>query len=75
MFNLIHDAQFLVTSGILLSALGLAGFLIWQEKRPRQKLMPSLVPTTPVLMLVAIVILLTATHLVHILAPGALQPQ
>jgi uncharacterized membrane protein YbhN (UPF0104 family) len=75
MFDLIDNLQFLVTSGILLAALALVGFLIWQEKRPRQKLMPSLLPTTPIFLLAAIVILLTAVHLVHIVAPGAIAPQ
>jgi uncharacterized membrane protein YidH (DUF202 family) len=75
MFQLIDDPQFLVTSGILLAALALVGFLIWQEKRPRKDLMPSLLPTTPIFMLAAIVIMLTAVHLVHIVAPGALPPQ
>jgi uncharacterized membrane protein YbhN (UPF0104 family) len=75
MFDLIDNLQFLVTSGILLAALALVGFLVWQEKRPRQDLMPSLLPTTPVFLLAAIVILLTAVHLVHIVAPGALPPQ
>jgi uncharacterized membrane protein YbhN (UPF0104 family) len=74
-FDLINDVQFLVTSGILLATLSLVGFLIWQEKRPRKDLMPSLLPTTPILLLAAIVILLTAVHLVHIVAPEALPPQ
>jgi uncharacterized membrane protein YbhN (UPF0104 family) len=74
MFDLIHNLQFLITSGILLAALALVGFLIWQEKRPRKNLMPGLLPTTPILMLAAIVFLLTAVHLVHIVAPGALPP-
>jgi uncharacterized membrane protein YbhN (UPF0104 family) len=74
MFDLIHNLQFLITSGILLASLALVGFLIWQEKRPRKNLMPGLLPTTPILMLAAIVFLLTAVHLVHIVAPGALPP-
>jgi uncharacterized membrane protein YidH (DUF202 family) len=71
MHDLIYDLQFLVTTGILAAALALVGFLVWQEKRPRKELMPSLVPTTPIFMLTAIVILLTAVHLMHIVAPGA----
>ncbi len=75
MFSLIDNTQFLVTSGILLSSFALVAFLIWQEKRPRKDLMPSLLPTTPIFLLAAIVIMLTAVHLVHIVAPGALPPQ
>ena len=75
MSDLIHNPQFLATSVILLAALALVGFLIWQEKRPRQKLMPSLLPTTPLFLLTAIVIMLAAVHLAHIVAPGTLPPQ
>jgi hypothetical protein len=73
--DLIDNPQFLVTTGILVAALLLVGFLVWQEKRPRQDLMPSLLPTTPLFLLAAIVILMTAVHLVHIVAPGALSAQ
>jgi uncharacterized membrane protein YidH (DUF202 family) len=75
MSDLINNLQFLVTAGILLAALALVGFLIWQEKRPRKDLMPSLLPTTPIFMLAAIIIMLTVVHLVHIVAPGVLPPQ
>jgi hypothetical protein len=75
MFDLINNMQFLITSGILLSALVVVGFLVWQEKRPRRDLMPSLLPTTPLFLLAAIVIMLTTVHLVHIVAPGVAAPQ
>lgn len=73
--TLLNNPQFLLTSAILLAAFVVAGFLIWQEKRPRKHLMPSMLPTTPVLLLCAIVIMLTAVHLIHIIAPGAIPAQ
>jgi hypothetical protein len=71
MSELIQNPQFLITSTILVAALALVGFLVWQEKRPRKNLMPSMLPTTPLFLFTGIVILLTAVHLFHIVAPGA----
>jgi hypothetical protein len=71
MRDLIGNPQFLITVGILFAAFALVGFLIWQEKRPRQRLMPGLIPTTPIFLLTGIVILLTVVHLMHVVAPGS----
>lgn len=72
MQELLSEPQFLMTSGILLLALAVVGFLVWLERRPRRHLMPSLVPTTPIFLLTGIVIFLTVMHLAHIVAPGAI---
>jgi hypothetical protein len=75
MFDLIDNIQFLITAGILAAAFVTVGVLIWLEKRPRKHLMPSLIPTTPIFLLMAIIIMLAGVHLVHIVAPGAAAPQ
>ena len=75
MFELMSNLQFIATSAILIMALLVVGFLVWLEKRPRRSLMPSLLPTTPILFLTGIVILLATVHLVHVVAPGSLPQQ
>ena len=50
----------------LIGGLALAGTMAWLESRPRQKLMPSLIPTTPVMFAGIIVALLAIAHMLSL---------
>lgn len=56
----------LVTSFLLVSALAGAATMIWLERRPRSLGQPRLVPTTPLLFLCALVVVLALAHLISI---------
>ncbi|MBL8791389.1 MAG: hypothetical protein JNM45_12920 [Rhizobiales bacterium] len=42
------------------------GSLAWLEKRPRDKLQPRLLPTTPLMLVAGFVALLALVHLVNL---------
>ena len=56
----------LVTSILLVAALAGGAAMIWLERRPRSLGQPRLVPTTPLLFLCALIVVLTLAHLVSI---------
>jgi uncharacterized BrkB/YihY/UPF0761 family membrane protein len=56
----------LVTSFLLVSALAGAAAMIWLERRPRSLGRPRLVPTTALLFVCALVVVLALAHLVSI---------
>ena len=67
MQNILFYQQFIVTGTVLLAAvLSFAGVAI-KDRRPRESLNPSLIPTTPLLMISAITALLALVHLVNLL--------
>ena len=63
-FSLSADA--LITAAVLVASTSLGGFLIWLEHRPREIGRPRLVPTTPLLLLCALVMILALAHMVTI---------
>jgi hypothetical protein len=67
MQNIIVSQQFIVTSLVfLVAACGFTGLAI-KDRRPRESLNPSLIPTTPLLLLTAIAALLALVHLVNLM--------
>jgi hypothetical protein len=52
-----------ITLSILVLALGGVGWMVLLEKKPKDPARPLLVPTTPILFLFLVVILLAAAHL------------
>jgi hypothetical protein len=55
-----------LTVGILLGGLGLAAAMAWLERRPKTELNPRLVPTTALMFLGLLVVILAAAHLLTI---------
>ena len=53
----------IITLSVLGLALGGVGWMVVLEKRPKDPAKPLLIPTTPILFLFLVVILLTAAHL------------
>ena len=53
--------------------IGLAGTMAWLEKKPRDDLMPSMIPTTPVMFIGLIIALLAAAHMLSL--AGVSLPQ
>lgn len=67
MQNILVSQQFIMTSAVFLAAaISFAGLAI-KDRRPRESLNPSLIPTTPLLLLTAIAALLALVHLVNLL--------
>jgi drug/metabolite transporter (DMT)-like permease len=58
--------EFITTFLITLGALGVAGWMIWLDRRPRDSLNPRLLPTTGILMAAGLVLLLALVHLVNL---------
>jgi amino acid transporter len=65
--ELITSSNFLITLAIALVAMTIVGIAAWRERRPRQRLEPSLVPAAPVILFSGIVALLAIVHLVNLL--------
>jgi len=60
------SADTIITVAILTASVSLGGFLLWLEHRPREIGRPRLVPTTPILLLCALVMILALAHMVTI---------
>lgn len=56
----------LITVACLVASVSLGGLLVWLERRPREIGRPRLVPTTPLLLLCALVVVLALAHMVTI---------
>lgn len=50
----------------LAGGLGLAGAMAWLERRPRDDLMPSMIPTTPVMFAGLIIALVAIAHMLSL---------
>ena len=55
----------LLTYGGLAFGIGLVAIMAWLEKRPRKSLNPRLVPTTPLMLLGALICLVALVHIVN----------
>jgi NADH:ubiquinone oxidoreductase subunit H len=53
----------LLTLAALLAGLALAAAMIWLERKPRARLEPRIVPTTPIMFLGLLIVILAAAHL------------
>lgn len=65
MNELVSNTEFLVTLAIFLAAACAIGVIGWLERRPRTSLNPRLIPTTPVLLIVAFIGILALVHLAN----------
>ena len=59
-----------LTLAALLAGLALAAAMIWLERKPRARLEPRLIPTTPIMFLGLLIVIVAAAHLLA-LARGA----
>ena len=55
-----------LTIAALALGAGLAAAMVWLHRRPKQTLDTSLLPTTPLLILGAFIVLLAAVHLINL---------
>jgi hypothetical protein len=60
------NGELLITVAGFLGGLGLAGWMFWLEKHPRQDLRPRLLPTTLILLLGGLIALGAGVHLLAI---------
>jgi hypothetical protein len=67
MQNLLSSQQFIITGAVFLAAAGSFAGLAINDRRPRESLNPSMVPTTPLMLLTGIAALLALVHLVNLL--------
>jgi hypothetical protein len=56
----------LLTLGVLFSSVGIVVYLARLERRPRQKLEPRLIPTTPMIVIFSFIGLLALVHLFNL---------
>ena len=55
----------LLTYGGLAFGMGLVAIMAWLERRPRKSLDPRMVPTTPLMLLGALICLIAVIHIVN----------
>ena len=60
------SADLALTVAAIVTALASAGALLWLERRPRELGKPLLVPTTPLLFLCLLIVVVALAHLVSI---------
>lgn len=58
--------ELVITAGALLTGIGLVAGMVILERRPRTSLNPRMIPTTPVLLLGALIAILAIVHLVNL---------
>jgi predicted permease len=59
-------AEMVVTLAFLVLGLVLAGLMAWLERRPRRDFNPRLLPTTPIMFMSVLVVLVAAAHLLNL---------
>jgi hypothetical protein len=62
-----------ITCAVLVGGLGLAGAMVWLERRPRKTMKPRLLPTTPFMFIGLLIFLIAAHHALNLL--GVERPQ
>jgi hypothetical protein len=55
-----------ITIAVLLAGTALAGTMAWLERRPRHDFTPRMVPTTLLMFVGALVVLLALVHLINL---------
>jgi hypothetical protein len=55
-----------ITLAALALGAGLTAAMVWLQRRPKQSLDTSLLPTTPLLILGAFIVLLAVVHLINL---------
>jgi hypothetical protein len=66
MLQNVSTTELAITIFALLAGFGLAAGMILLERRPRTSLNPRLIPTTPVMLLGALIAILAIVHLVNL---------
>ena len=66
MLQNVSTTELAITVGALLAGSGLVAGMVVLERRPRTSLNPRLIPTTPVMLLGALVAVLAIVHLVNL---------
>ena len=66
MLHNVSTTELAITIFALLAGFGLAAGMILLERRPRTSLNPRLIPTTPVMLLGALIAILAIVHLVNL---------
>jgi uncharacterized protein (DUF983 family) len=56
----------IITLGILLAAMAVIALMVWMENRRRESLDTSLVPTTPIMLIAGLAVLLSLVHLLNL---------
>ncbi len=62
----VSTTELAITVSALLAGFGLVAGMIVLERRPRTSLNPRLIPTTPIMLLGALVAVLAIVHLVNL---------
>lgn len=55
-----------ITLGVLLFSATMIGYLVRLERRPRERLEPRMIPTTPIIIICAFIGLLALVHLANL---------
>ena len=63
---MLYSLNLWITLGVLLFSGAMMAYLIRLERRPREKLEPRLIPTTPLIIIFAFVGLLALVHLANL---------
>ena len=66
MLHNVSTTELAITVFALLAGFGLVAGMILLERRPRTSLNPRLIPTTPVMLLGALIAILAIVHLVNL---------
>jgi hypothetical protein len=65
-YQRIEGMELYLTAAVFVLALAAVGVLAWAERRPRTRLGPRLIPTTPLLLAAVLVAVLAGSHLLSI---------
>ncbi|MCX7344984.1 MAG: hypothetical protein NTU78_04480 [Alphaproteobacteria bacterium] len=66
MLQNVSTTELAITVGALLAGSGLVAGMVVLERRPRTSLNPRMIPTTPVMLLGALIAILAIVHLVNL---------
>jgi amino acid transporter len=64
--EILKNPNFIITLAVFLGSAAGVGLIAWQDKKPRQTLTPSMIPTVPAMLALGIVALLALVHLVNL---------
>jgi hypothetical protein len=66
MLQNVSTPELVITAGALIAGIGLVAGMVLLERRPRTSLNPRMIPTTPVMLLGALITILAIVHLVNL---------
>jgi thiamine transporter ThiT len=62
-----NNSSFIITLAVFLAAALVIAFVALKDRRPRESLSPSMIPTIPVMLVSGIVAMLSLVHLLNLL--------